>query len=265
MLPLGLWHVSSEAEFHAWLTRVVFVLAAITFLSALKIIAPYGRHVRSGWGPTVQARLGWIVMESPSAIGFLWVYSWGAHKYETTPLLAATLWLVHYCYRAFVYPFLVRSHRDKRMPALPIMLMGVFYNSMNSYVNARHLSEFDDYSADAPFARPSFYLGLLLFAVGFGMNVHSDQILINLRRPGETGYVVPHGGMFRFVSAPNYFGEILEWTGWSLLAWSLPGVSFAVYTAANLVPRALVNHQWYHDKFKDAYPKARRAVIPWLL
>ena len=36
------------------------------------------------------------------------------------------------------------------------------------------------------------------------------------------------------------------------------------YTAANLAPRAITNHRWYHEKFDD-YPKKRRAVIPFLL
>ena len=54
------------------------------------------------------------------------------------------------------------------------------------------------------------------------------------------------------------------WTGWAIATWSLAGLSFAVFTAANLVPRALANHRWYRETFPD-YPRTRRAVIPWLL
>jgi 3-oxo-5-alpha-steroid 4-dehydrogenase 1 len=38
-----------------------------------------------------------------------------------------------------------------------------------------------------------------------------DLTLINLRKPGESGYKVPRGGMFELVSAGNYASEILEW------------------------------------------------------
>ena len=70
--------------------------------------------------------------------------------------------------------------------------------------------------------------------------------------------------MYRHVSCPNYLGEMLEWTGWAVLTWSLAGTAFAVFTAANLVPRAMAIHRWYRDKFPD-YPVERKAVIPFLV
>ena len=94
--------------------------------------------------------------------------------------------------------------------------------------------------------------------------MQSDSILINLRKPGETGYKIPQGGMFSHVSCPNHMGEIIEWTGFGIMMWALPGVSFAIWTAANLIPRALEHHKWYYEKFKD-YPKDRKAIIPRLL
>ncbi|TMW60002.1 hypothetical protein Poli38472_000044 [Pythium oligandrum] len=263
MLPLGLSYVSTEQEFHTWLTGFVFVLGLVTYAATSMINAPYGRHLRPGWGPSVNNRLGWILMECPSALWFAWVFWQGQHKFLTTPMIAGSFWLTHYVYRAFVYPFLIRANKDKGMP-VTVMLCGDFYNLINAYVNARYLSEFGDYSEDDPFSRPSFYIGLVLFVSGLFINIQSDQILINLRKPGETGYKIPHGGMFAFVSAPNYFGEILEWFGWSLLAWSPAGLSFAVYTVTNLLPRALSNHRWYLDKFRETYPPSRRAIIPFL-
>ena len=47
------------------------------------------------------------------------------------------------------------------------------------------------------------------------------------------------------------------------MAWCLPAVAFVVWTLANLVPRAIRNHRWYHDKFPD-YPPERRALVPYL-
>ena len=85
-----------------------------------------------------------------------------------------------------------------------------------------------------------------------------------LRAPGETGYKNPLGGLYRFVSCPNYPGERLEWFGWALATWSLGGLVFALWTVANLAPRAMANHRWYQEKFEE-YPKERRALVPFVV
>jgi len=93
---------------------------------------------------------------------------------------------------------------------------------------------------------------------------HADAILVRLREPGGSRYRVPEGGLYRWVSCPNYLGEIVEWLGWAVATWSLPGLAFAVFTMANLVPRAMANHRWYRQEFPD-YPETRRALIPGVL
>ena len=100
--------------------------------------------------------------------------------------------------------------------------------------------------------------------LGLGTNLRADEILLRLRRPGESGYKVPTGGFYRFVSCPNYLGEIVEWLGWALATWSLPGLAFALYPIANLAPPALAHHHWYHDTFPE-YPRGRKTLIPFVL
>lgn len=78
------------------------------------------------------------------------------------------------------------------------------------------------------------------------------------------GYKIPRGGLFEYVSAANYSGEVLEWAGWALGAWSGSGAAFAAFTFSNLAPRAVAHHQWYLDKFGAEYPRSRRAIIPLL-
>jgi protein-S-isoprenylcysteine O-methyltransferase Ste14 len=67
--------------------------------------------------------------------------------------------------------------------------------------------------------------------------------------------------MYRWISCPNYFGEIVEWIGWAIATWSLAGLAFALWTAANLAPRAHSHHQWYRESFAD-YPQERKALVP---
>ena len=109
-----------------------------------------------------------------------------------------------------------------------------------------------------------FIAGAVVFLTGAAVNVTSDYRLAGLRRQQQGQYVIPRGGAFRFLSSPNLTGEIVEWIGFALMAWSLPGLAFAMWTAANLIPRALWRHRWYRRTFPD-YPPSRRAVIPGVL
>lgn len=148
---------------------------------------------------------------------------------------------------------------------LVIVLNAILFNLMNAGLNGYYLAELapaDDYSAQW-FYTPHFIMGIILFVAGMAINWKADSILINLRKPGETGYKVPKGFLFDYISSPNLFGEIIEWSGFALMAWNLPAITFMVWTFANLVPRAKNHHDWYHSKFPD-YPKERKAVIPFI-
>jgi protein-S-isoprenylcysteine O-methyltransferase Ste14 len=251
----------TELALHQWLTISVLGLAVITAGSLLFIDAPYGRHNRAGWGPQVPNALGWVIMEAPAVLLFAWIYARGQLRLDTVPLVLLGLWQLHYLHRTVIFPLRLRS-RGKTMP-LAIVGMGVVFNSLNAYINARWISHFGGY-ADSWLADPRFIAGVALFALGALINLSSDEILFRLRRPGETGYAIPRGGLYRWVSCPNYLGEIIEWIGWAVATWSLPGLAFAIYTAANVGPRALAHHRWYRRTFPD-YPSERKALLPYLL
>lgn len=245
-----------------YLTLVLLelVLAVLTFAGLQFVVAPYGRHGRAGWGPTLPARVSWVVMESPAPLVFLGVYLAGSHRGELVPLLLLAMWQTHYVQRTFVYPFLMRG--GARMP-VTVMGMAVAFNVLNAFVNARWVSQLGSYPVGW-LADPRFLAGLALFVGGLVLNLGADRTLRALRGPSESGYRIPQGGAYRWVSCPNYLGEIVEWIGWALATWSLAGLAFALYTAANLAPRALANHRWYHDHFTD-YPSQRRALVPYVL
>lgn len=250
----------TEDELHGALTLALIVVAVPTFLALLWTTAPYGRHMREGWGPTIPSRAGWVLMESPAVLIFLAVYFAGTHPFELVPLVLCAIWQLHYLHRTFIFPVRLRIG-GKRMP-ISIPLLGFFFNTLNAYVNARWISELGSYPTSW-LTDPRFIIGVLVFFTGLAINLHADTVLIRLRKPGERGYKIPTGGMYRFITSPNYFGEIVEWFGWAILTWSLPGLAFAIYTTANLAPRALANHRWYKENFPD-YPRERRALIPFV-
>ena len=85
--------------------------------------------------------------------------------------------------------------------------------------------------------------------------------LINLRKAKGPGYHIPRGFLYEKISAPNYFGEMLEWLGWTISSLSPSGLAFFIWTSANLIPRGISNHKWCNENIEN-YPQGRKAVIP---
>ena len=250
-----------EVILHTWLVRGLIAISPVVFGALFLLDAGYGRHRGEGWLPDVPARLAWVLMEIPTVALFLPIYFLGEHAFEPVPLVLMGLFQFHYWNRTFVYPLRIRP--GARGAAVWVVAIAVGYQSVNSYVIARWLSEFGDYGG---WGVTDFRLlgGAAIFGLGWWINTDSDRILRNLRRPGETGYKIPRGGLYRWVSSPNYLGEMIEWTGFAIATWSMPGLAFAVFTFSNLAPRAWANHQWYRANFED-YPEERRALIPYVV
>jgi len=144
-----------------------------------------------------------------------------------------------------------------------IVAMAILFNCLNAYLNARWISHLGDYELSWLNSAP-FIAGALCFTTGWLINKHADLILFRLRKSGESDYEIPFGGMYRWVSCPNYLGEMLMWIGWAIATWSLAGAAFAIFTMANLLPRAFAIHRWYQGEFAD-YPRSRHVVLPFLL
>ena len=252
----------TEAGIHGIAVWAVIALGVVTFLCLLRFTAPFGRHYAgAGWGPHISNRIGWVVMELPATVLFALIYFCGESSRQWAPLAFLAMWQAHYLHRTFVFPFRIRTG-GKTIP-IAVVSAGFFFNVVNAYINARFVSSIGEYSTDW-LTDPRFLAGLAIFAAGMALNIRSDNFLLKLRGSGNSGYAIPRGGAYRYVSCPNYLGEIIEWAGWALATWSLAGFAFFLYTAANLAPRALSHHKWYRAHFPD-YPPNRKALIPGLL
>jgi 3-oxo-5-alpha-steroid 4-dehydrogenase 1 len=252
----------SETGVYAWLLRAVVVSGGISFLTLLFLPAPYGRHARPGWGPSLRASVAWALMEAPSAFTFAFVFARGPYASGLTAWLLFALWEAHYLPRAFLDPWRMRA-RVHRTP-LGIAAMGAAFNVVNAYLNAAAIVRFSPPPGPEWLLRPAGLAGLALFVIGYGTNRWADGRLRALREHGEGGYGVPRGGLYEHVACPNYLGEIVEWCGWALAAGTAAAWAFALFTACNLVPRALAHRRWYQRRFPD-YPEGRRALIPRIL
>ena len=236
-------------------------VAVVTFFVLFFINAPYGRHQREGWGPTMPSRLGWIVMETPSLLIMAIFFATGSHLDDPAAWAFLVMWEIHYVHRSWIYPFRCRIS-GKTMPVV-IALMAVLFNGVNAGINGLYLFHLAPTYGSAWFTSPWFIAGALLFVAGMALNLHSDTLLLGLRRDASGGYQIPRGGAFKWLSCPNYAGEILEWIGFALATYSLTGAAFAIWTMANLVPRARDHHRWYRENFSE-YPPERKALVPYV-
>jgi 3-oxo-5-alpha-steroid 4-dehydrogenase 1 len=251
-----------EGVFYHWLVIAWVALAVVTFVALFFVTAPYGRFTRQGWGPRVNSRLGWILMESPSLITFVVCYAVGDQRGNPVAIVFLFMWCAHYVNRALIYPFRLRSSRPSM--TVSVIIMGAAFNVGNGYLNGRYLFDLGPDLQTSWLLDPRFICGFILFWCGYALNQHSDRVLRNLRGGGETGYKIPSGGGYRYVSCPNYLGEMVEWGGWALACWNPGATAFFIWTVANLAPRAIKTHRWYRDQFPD-YPKERKALIPFIL
>jgi 3-oxo-5-alpha-steroid 4-dehydrogenase 1 len=249
----------NEVVIYDILIIVWFALAAGVFVALFFFVAPYGRYLRRGWGPSIKDTLAWVIMEAGSPLVFAVCFLVGANPITVVSLVFFVLWEAHYVHRAFIYPFTRRGTAESM--SLVVLVMGFFFNLVNGYLNGRYLFTFSPGYGNSWIKDPRFIIGIVLLAAGFIINRQADILLRNLRRPDENDYKIPYGSLYRWISCPNYLGELMIWVGWAIATWSLAGLAFAVWTAANLVPRAYANHQWYRGQFSN-YPAERKALIP---
>ena len=182
---------------------------------------------------------------------------------EAGPLALFILFQSHYLQRSFVFPLLIRGR--SQMP-LGIVLMGMVFNTLNALMQGGwifYVSPAGYY--DGWFARPYIWVGGALFIAGMVINLRSDRIIRHLRRPGDTRHYIPYGGMFRYVSSANYFGELLEWIGFAVASWSWAGAVFVVWTFANLAPRSASLYKRYEQEFGEEFTSLhRKRILPFI-
>lgn len=176
-------------------------------------------------------------------------------------------WLIHYTNRAIIYPL-----RANSMAPIHIVtfICSVFFNIINGYTNGMWVGRHSN-SADM-----QFWCGMAIWATGLVSNIYHDSLLFHLRSKNQQEkknedstkakkYFIPYGGLYEYISCPNYFSESVEWLGYCIASHgSIPSVIFFFSTVANLFPRAWRTHGWYKKQF-NTYPSNRKAVIPFLI
>lgn len=281
---------SSSSLFSVALVSM-FVMCPLTALPLQFVAAPYGKHLRSGWGVTLPSPLAWFLMESPSlclpiVLLLLLSHHHHHHHHSHFHLLTISLFLIHYTNRTIIYPLrLLRTTTRGGTKGVPlsIVFLAFCFNIHNAYLQTQSSIITAAAAANTSGGGTSsstggggvglwwiwwwfrIALGMGIFFWGMAINITSDLALLRLKKEAGGGYYkIPRGGWFEHVCSPNYMGEVVEWLGYAVVAWSPAALAFFLYTCCNLMPRARANLRWYRDKFKDDYPTSTKAIIPFL-
>lgn len=243
-----------------WIMAVValFVFVALHFFEA-----GYGYLFDRRYGPPVPNKVGWVVMESPVFVAMCVLWAISERQWDVVPLVLFSLFQLHYFQRSFIFPMLMRG--KSKMP-LGIVALGFVFNTLNALMQGGWIFYLapTDYYADW-FSKPFIYIGVAIFFAGMFINWQADYIIRHLRKEGDTRHYIPRGGMFRYVSSANYFGELVEWAGFAIASWSWAGVVFVLWTFANLAPRSASLYKRYEKEFGEEFTALKRKrIIPFI-
>src|SRR5690606_20879952 len=111
----------------------------------------------------------------------------GTNTINLVSWIIVAFFSLHYLNRSIVFPLRIKTN-GKKMP-ISIMFMSISFNLVNGFLIGYYLGNFKVYSLEW-LSTPQFIIGTIVFFTGMFINWQSDGILINLRKPGETGYKI---------------------------------------------------------------------------
>lgn len=279
-------NLSIYANYSAW-TMIATSIILLIYTYTSKIYgAGYGRHYNkndknfANKGFLIDAKIAWIVMESASWVGVLltillvnsqlekdaenqnlWNQNSTYHKKFIQLVTGIIPYVLHYIHRANIYPFFTNSTAPMTCVITSMAMAFCAWNGTTQTLTLFGLFQYEK-EQNIEFN----YYGLIIFCLGLAINMSADYTLLLIKAENK-GYQVPNNLLYRFfnVSSLNYFGELVEWSGFAIFndnrfaPWA-----FVVFTFANLAPRAYMNHLWYVDRFGEKLPKNRKILIPYV-
>ncbi|MBM3456156.1 MAG: DUF1295 domain-containing protein [Bacteroidetes bacterium] len=120
-----------------------------------------------------------------------------------------------------------------------------------------------------------FYFGLLVFGLGFGVEISADWQKSNFRKNPENKEQFISSGLWKYTRHPNYFGEIVLWTGISIMSFSSlskwqyitlisPFFTYflLVYLSGVRILEASGMEKWGHLESYQQYIRSTPSLVP---
>ncbi|CRK22622.1 hypothetical protein BN1708_003562 [Verticillium longisporum] len=239
-------------------------------------------------------RLAWFLMEIPGFSILLYVMRTLPGLSGVTDLpwqnkVLAGLFVIHYSYRAVIFPFIQPS----MSPIHPLVaVLATSFQLVNGTCIGAYLAAYGPTTeaqwsaALAPFGTAQFVAGIAVFYFGLIGNYFHDEELREIRRVEQRRqervarekqqngdarptvdkhYRVPNTLLFRYMLYPHYLCEWIEWFGfWMASGWSVPARAFLINEIAAMLPRAIKGRKWYAEQFGEDKIRKKWAVLPGL-
>lgn len=162
-------------------------LLQVACLVFANYVAPNGKFMDTNAKPlTLPNYLAWWTMEQPAFI--IPTVSLAMHVQSGRPVPPTAFFLLffilHYFQRAFIYPWMSRG---RPYPIWPNYIGAVIFCTMNGSAQANDLlhGNYSHYLTTSDLLHPRVFIGLAIFFCGWILNLQADNILRNLRKPGE--------------------------------------------------------------------------------
>lgn len=237
---------------------LVTSIAMMVFVTFKTI--PYGKTYTRGQsllGVELRDRLAVILINLPGPIIFLYAQLY----YPNGDVLSvpSLVYLAHYVHRALIYPWF-RSSQSKPWP-----LESVLYFAVTNFVLGITFARALIFGGTKHPIWLQLILGAACVCFAIVAGIH-DYYLCSLRKAGDTGYQIPKGLLFTWISGPNYLMELLEWLAYlPFLPFGFYMVVCAIWLLVNITGRAEANHDAYVKRlFKSKYPEDRCSYIPFI-
>lgn len=236
--------------------------------------AGYSKFADKSKGFKLPSRVAMVQLYSPALLVSL-RYLWRSQDATALAMngregVTAALLSFHFGKRVLESLFLHRY--SGTMDGDVLIPISIFY-ALTAAIIAQQQTSIGAYE-DSTGSRIMLGFGLVCSAVGQLGNFYHHWLLAKLRRPakakengqgdtdGQTkAYVVPQGGLFKYVTMPHYFFELVAWFGLACATQHFNAFVTFGHMSAYLAGRSVATTRWYRKKMPD-YPPERKHLVP---
>ncbi|KAK1761279.1 hypothetical protein QBC47DRAFT_25038 [Echria macrotheca] len=270
---------------------LLFLWTLYPLLSSLQWLTPWYPMGKTSITSRLNlpGRIGWMTMEAPGFLTLLYTMRTlsPSSGLPWQNQVLAGLFVIHYCYRAILFPLIQPSMSPLH---IGVWLAALTFQVCNGLCIGSWLAAYGPISTEdwdtSKVGTGQFAVGIAVFYVGLAANYFHDDELREIRRRemarqervakeqggmGKGGkktiekhYEIPTAGLFKYMLYPHYFVEWVEWFGfWMAAGWGCaPARCFFVNEVTAMLPRAVRGKRWYVERFGEEKVGRKWAVIP---
>ena len=108
--------ISTALEsFHNFLF-ILFLVGLVVFVALYFVDAGYGKMRTEKWGPAINNKVGWCLMEMPVFFVMWYLWAQSSVKFQLPYLIFFLIFQFNYFQRSFIFPFLLKG--NSKMPII---------------------------------------------------------------------------------------------------------------------------------------------------